>query len=139
MRWFLSFTLLLGTAGCLSKKNSNSTGYSDPVLNLEIQLSLDGEVVSQPKIMTLSGQSAKIESLNQDGNGVSIEVIPTLQHEDQVHMRFVISTIEKSNPIILSKPQVVSPVGQSARITQAVVLEGVNSLSLSVTPTVQAP
>ena len=89
----------------------------DTVLKLDFELSINGAVVSQPKIMTLSGETASIQS-TVEGEGYFIEVTPTIEKENQVQMKFVVAKVNDSLKNILSEPQIITILGQSAQIQQ---------------------
>ena len=89
----------------------------DTILKLDFELSINGAVVSQPKIMTLSGETASIQS-TVEGEGYFIEVTPTIEKENQVQMKFVVAKVNDSLKNILSEPQIITILGQSAQIQQ---------------------
>ena len=112
-----------------------STAYAAEAeaLILELELRINGTVVSQPRVVSLSGETASIETVSEEGDGVFIEVTPTLRENDQVHMGFVIARVEDTKKIILSEPQLVSLLGQPAEITEG--RRGSPTVSLAVTAT----
>ena len=113
---------------------STGLGAENEAVILEMKLRIDDKLVSQPKIISISGETASIESVSKDGNGIVIEVTPTLQHKNQVHMKFVVAKMENHKKNILSEPQIISLLGQSAEITQEMHDKPQKTISLVVTP-----
>ena len=68
---------------------------SKQAITLEMKLSINGKLVSQPTIAYVSGETTSIESASEGGNGVSIEVTPTPQNNNEVLTKFVVSEIEE--------------------------------------------
>jgi len=117
----------------------SSTGFAteDRIVVLEVKLSIDGRLVSQPKILSVSGETATIESKCEEGNGIFIEVTPTVQGENQVHMSFVIAQVYNGTKTVLSEPRIVSLLGHSAELTQGSKDNSQQTMSLAVTPTLK--
>ena len=103
----------------------------DTVLNLDIELSINGAVVSRPKIMTLSGETASIQS-TAEGEGYFIEVTPTVEKDNQVKMKFVVAKVDDSIKTVLNEPLIITKLGQVAQIQQENT-DSKESLSLTVT------
>ena len=103
-------------------------------LKLDLQLRIDGELVSQPTIITPSGQKASIESVSEHGRGVFIEVTPILQDAGQVHMAFSVASVKQGKKTLLSEPRIVTLLGREARIMQESAEQATKSMSLTVTP-----
>ena len=117
-----------------------STGFAaEEAINLDMKLRIDGKLVSQPRVVSLSGKRASIESVSKEGDGFSIEVTPTLKDKNQIHMKFVVAKLEKDKRSILSEPQMVSLLGQQAEISEASTDEPPKTMSLTVTPTLKDP
>ena len=68
---------------------------SKQAITLEMKLSINGKLVSQSTIASVSGETTSIESASEGGNGVSIEVTPTPQNKNEVFTKFVVSEIEE--------------------------------------------
>lgn len=116
---------------------SNGFANEKDVLVLDVELNLDGRLVAQPNVISFSGETAKIESVSKDGNGICIEVTPTLQNTNQVHMTFVLVKIEQEKKSIISSPQIISLLGQPAEIKIESQDQSDMSLSLTVTPSLK--
>lgn len=108
-----------------------------PILTLDMKVQIEGEPISHPKISTFSGDTASIESITKNGVGFIIEVTPSLQKTNQVQMSFIVTKINKDTRTILSKPQIITLLDQSAEITQTHTESSKPYLSLSVTPSLQ--
>lgn len=108
-----------------------------PILTLDMKVQIEGEPISHPKISTISGDTSSIETISQSGDGFLIEVTPTLQNTNQVQMSFIVTKINKDTRTILSKPQIITLLDQSAEITQTHTGSSKPTLSLSVTPSLQ--
>ena len=107
------------------------------ILTLDIVVQIEDEPLSRPTLSINSGDTASIESLSKDGEGFVIEVTPTLQNTNQVQMSFIVTKINKDTRTILSSPQIITLLDQSATITQKHADSSEPSLSLSVTPSLQ--
>ncbi len=129
MRYFLSFYLLLFSSIGLA-------GTEEAII-LDMKLSIDGNLVSQPKIISISGETASIKSVSKDGTGISIAVTPTLQKKNQVLMKFVLTKLENDKETILSQPQIITLLGQSAEISEKSKGRPNKKMSLTVTPTLK--
>jgi len=116
---------------------STAWAAEPPVLMLDITLKIDEEVVSKPKLTTLSGEPASIKSVAGDESGFFIEVTPTLRDGNQVHMQFALTSLSDGTRKELGKPQVVSLLGQAAEITQGPSGRSSKTVTLAVTPTLK--
>ena len=104
---------------------------ADTALNLDIELSINGAVVTQSEIITLSGQKASIQP-SVEGEGYFIEVTPTVEKDNQIQMQFVVAKVNGSKKTVLSEAQIITLLGQVAQIQQGNT-DSKESLSLTVT------
>lgn len=112
------------------------TGFSaEKQITLDMKLSIDGKLVSQPRVVTISGETASIESASEDGDGIFIEVTPTLQNKNEVFMKIIVAKLEKGKITILGNPQIISLLGEPVEITQESTDGPKQSMSLAVTAT----
>ena len=127
MKFLLTAFLFLFTA----------TGFAanKKAITLDMSLSIDGKLISKPRIISISGKIANITSTLDNGDGVFIEVTPTLQNKNEVFMKFIVTKLEKGKKIILGKPQMISILGKQAEITQELTSGSHISMSLVVTAT----
>ena len=122
---------------------SISTSWAtDPTaVTLDITLKVNDVVVSEPKITAVSGQAASVQLTQDPQTAFVVEVTPTVREGDQVHMSFVLATRSPQakegagEKTVLSKPQLVALLGQTAEITQAASGESSQTIALTVTPT----
>ena len=129
MKYFLSLLLILFTSIAIASENAT--------LILDVSVHIDGELVSQPRFLSAAGQTASIESVGKDGHGYSITVTPTLKDDNQVHMKFEVATLHNDKKTIVSTPQLITLVGQSAEITQVSKDDPKRTMSLTVIPTLK--
>ena len=127
MKFLLTAFLFLFTA----------TGFTadKEAITLDMSLSIDGKLISKPRVVSISGKTASITSASDDEDGVFIEVTPTLQNKNEVFMKFIVAKLEKGKKTILSKPQMISILGKQAEITQELTNGSHKSMSLVVTAT----
>ncbi len=104
-------------------------------ITLDMSLSIDGKLISKPRVISISGKTASITSASDNEDGVFIEVTPTLQNKNEVFMKFVVAKLEKGKKTILGKPQMISTLGKQAEITQEFTNGSHKSMSLVVTAT----
>ena len=110
---------------------------SKQAITLDMKLSIDGKLVLHPTVVSMSGETASIESTSEDGKGVHIEVTPTLQNENEVFMKFVVSNIEGEKKTIVSKATIMSLLGETGEISQESTTEDSReSMSLVFTATI---
>ena len=116
--------------------SSTGVGASKQAITLDMELSIDGKFFFKPTVISISGETASIESTSEDGKGVSIEVTPTLQNKNAVSMKFVVSEIEEGKKTIVNKSTILSPLGETAKISQESATEDLkDSMFLAVTAT----
>ena len=127
MRFLLTaFLFLFTTTGFAADKKA---------ITLDISLSIDGKLISKPRIFAISDKTASITLASDNGDGVFIEVTPTLQNKNEVFMKFIVAKLEKGKKTILGKPQMISILGKQAEITQESTNGSYKSMSLVVTTT----
>ena len=129
----LKFLVSLFLFSCVS----TGVAAEQEAVILAMQLKIDGELVSKPTVITISGETASIQSMSTDGDGFSIAVTPTLTEKNQVEMTFVVTRLEKDKKTILSKPHMVSLLGQPAEITEVSKDDRKTTMSLAVTPSLK--
>lgn len=104
------FSILCGSVGLAS-----SRGYE-----LKMDLSLDGQHVSSPRVVTVAGETATVTQKNETGQSF-IEVTANegaIQGHKGILMKFVVGTISKNGKrTILSKPEVLAKENVPAQIT----------------------
>ena len=116
--------------------SATGVATSEQAITLDVELSIDGKLVSHPTVVLISGATASIESASEDGKGVYIEVTPTLQNKNAVSMKFVVSEIEEGKKTIVNKSTILSPLGETAKISQESATEDLkDSMFLAVTAT----
>ena len=121
---------------------TSTSWAADPTaVMLDITLKVNDVLVSEPKITSVSGQTASVQFTQNPQTAVVVEVTPTVQEGNQVHMSFVLATRSRQakegagEKTVLSKPQLVALLGQTAEITQAASGESAQTIALTVTPT----
>ena len=114
-----------------------STGWAaEPAaITLDVTLQIDQEVAATPKVTSISGQTAQIKLVPSDESGVFIELTPTLRDGNQVHMDIVLATRIDGEEKIVSQPQIVSLLGQSAEFSHAPADASSKPITLMITPT----
>ena len=128
MKFFLPLLLLLSSEGLPSQ---------EAVLVLEMNMSVEGQAVFQPKVVAFSGQKARVESVSESGDGYAVEVTSVLENGNQVRMDFVLFASDKGEKTVLSRPQIVTLLGEPAEITRASGDSSQETLSLAVTPSLK--
>ena len=128
MKFFLPFLLLLSSEGLPSQ---------EAVLVLEMNMSVEGQAVFQPKVVVFSGQKARVESVSEAGDGYAVEVTPVLENGNQVRMDFVLVGMSNGEKTVLSRPQIVTLLGLPAEITRTSGDSSQETLSLAVTPSLK--
>ena len=115
---------------------TSTSWAADPTaVMLDITLKVNDVLVSEPKITSVSGQTASVQFTQNPQTAVVVEVTPTVQEGNQVHMSFVLAKETAGEKTVLSKPQLVALLGQTAELTQAASGDSAQTISLTVTPT----
>ncbi|MGZ3746785.1 MAG: hypothetical protein ACXWRE_05445 [Pseudobdellovibrionaceae bacterium] len=94
---------------------------TDQKIKMNLELSLDGKVVSKPQVITLLNTTANIsQKLNNSSKELYIEVIPSLevpQRYDSIMMKFKVGEKENGKVKWLSTPQVTALNDDEAKIS----------------------
>ena len=104
-------------------------------ITLDVTLQIGQEVAATPKVTSVSGQPAQIKMVPDDDNGVFIQLTPTLRDGNQVHMNIVLATQIDGEEKIVSQPQLVSLLGQSAEFSHVPADASSKPITVMITPT----
>ncbi len=115
--------------------------HAAPVIEIDVEMSLDGALARHLSAKIQDGQSAGIESVDHRGNGYALTVTPQLQPKaspsllESVLLKFEIFRVQKGEKTLLARPQVIGSMGEAITISQSSDDPKAPLLDLSVTPT----
>lgn len=122
---------LLGLISCLLF-SSSLFAATDKMFNLQMELSIDGKVISSPSVVTADGEMATVTQETASGK-THIEVVTTegtVGNRKGIMMRFAVSAVDEAGKkTYLGRPQIFAYENQPANIT---VTDDDRTLSLSV-------
>ena len=95
-----------------------ATGFNEKSqpITLDMTLSFDGVEIGKPKVVTVSGQEASITSELVSKDRYSIKVVPVLNKDNTVHMKFEVA-IKRGDYMFKSHPEILTSIGSEAEIT----------------------
>lgn len=130
-------TLVLGLFLILISPYSNAAIRSTKAFDLDMQLSLNGKLVSSPRVLAKNGETALItQTVDGDDEQSFIEITAldgSILGNDGIMMTFTVGKIGPNGERkILSKPQVFAQENQKAEVTVEQV-DGDNKEMLSLT------
>lgn len=103
------------------------------LVTLDLTLSMNGKLVSQPQVKTAFGQTATVTSKSNTGNETFLEITPVLQPDNLISMKLKTGEVISGKKISMSEANVLTRIGEKAQIST----QGNNNknLSITVTPT----
>ena len=97
----------------------SSAFAGQPIYKIDLNLNLNGKLLSSPSMHVVSGEKAQIETKSESGNGSFIEVTPEEIDGElkKVHLKFVVGVIAKGKRRVLSTPEMIVSEGKEGTIT----------------------
>jgi type II secretory pathway component GspD/PulD (secretin) len=109
-------------------------------IRLDMKLSVNGQLVSSPHMITRNGEKATIQqSLGDQGDEFVIESLSSGEQVDlqqAVLMKFRVSLHQGGHVVTLAQPQIVALNGEQAEVSVSPDVGPYRQITLTVTPTV---
>lgn len=117
---------------------TSSTSFAaTQAYEMKVEFSINGQVVSSPKIHTLDGESTTVTQKNEYNVETFVEVTATegqggIKDNKAILMKFKIGTIENGERKVLAEPQIMTIENKKAEISITNLKEDKAHVSLSV-------
>jgi hypothetical protein len=104
------------------------------MVNLDMQLEINGQMVSQPHATLLTGEKGVFQQQAPNHNSFYvIEMTPTQIQHNQLIMKVEISRLKDGKKTLLSSPKIITANGEAATVEQTI--NGSPTLKFTATPT----